>query len=170
MKTVLILILLENVCSSSISITGIQNSATGERTTIGEIGSDTNDDGNSVATWYVLFDSRHARWNILNSNEQTVSWIIVSLVIVFAILRFLQVIFVNHQEQVHFWTGLISVPQTHCWTIISVLTIQSRADMWTTISITSLPRMRRVFSRVSKLWQQRMLRGPIVIGLFHTRG
>ena len=63
----------ENVTCSTITIDRIANNVTGMRTTIGEIGSDTNDDGNSVATWYVLFDSRHARWNILNSNEQTVS-------------------------------------------------------------------------------------------------
>ena len=68
---ILLLIFLENVCSSSISITGIQNSATGLRSTIGELGSVINADSNPVGTWYVVFElhSLTGRYEI-RTNEQ----------------------------------------------------------------------------------------------------
>ena len=153
MKTVLILILLENVCSSSISITGIQNSATGERTTIGEIGSDTTDEGDPIATWYVVFDFRsRAHWNIRYSNKQTASGMIaMNPQIVFASLIYIleKVIFVDHRE-VTLFLASFSVPVTHYWIIISVLPIQSQTERMVTIFITSSQRKRRVLRQTQK--------------------
>ena len=151
MKTVLILILLENVCSSSISITGIQNSATGERTTIGEIGSDTTD-GDPIATWYVVFDFRsRAHWNIRYSNKQTASGMIALMEIVFASLIYMKekVIFVDHRE-VTLVLASFSVTVTHYWIIISVLPIQSQTERMVTIFITSSQRKRRVLRQTQK--------------------
>ena len=152
MKTVLILILLENVCSSSISITGIQNSATGVRTTIGEIGSDTFE-GDPIATWYVVFDFRsRAHWNIRYSNKQTASGMIAMIPqIVFASLIYIleKVIFVDHRE-VTLVLASFSVPVTHYWIIISVLPIQSQTERMVTIFITSSQRKRRVLRQTQK--------------------
>lgn len=151
-KPVLLLILLENVFSSSISITGIQNSVTGNRYTIGEIGSDTTDDGDSIATWYVVFDFRsRAHWNIRYSNKQTASGIIAMMEIVFASLIYIleKVIFVDHRE-VTFFRASLSVTVTHYWILISVLPIQSQTERRVTLFITSSQRERRVLRQTQK--------------------